>query len=235
MCCCCLWGNRLWLKSKYSFSLYTISSASACALCLANVSVGRFCLAKDVARSDWSSSWRRLRHPACQSGGGQCAAACKEGIVRAIACRPNRQQQLQSANTYYRTHRHTHRSNPLTHRNTKYTHTQCARTSFFCCANRRMRDLFISCACEHNNETRVVCVSICMCARVSVCMCECQCVCANVCQVHCAALSPLGDLQPLRCYWLVRSKTGCSGCGLQLANEAPLTHSCKDREREREW
>lgn len=107
------------IKSKYSFFyIYNIIRIS---LGLANVSVARFCLAKDVARSDWSSSWRRLRHPACQSGGGQCAA-CKEGIVRAIACRPNRQQQLQSANTHYRTQTHTH-CRTLTHTNTKYTHT----------------------------------------------------------------------------------------------------------------
>lgn len=183
------------IKSKYSFFyIYNIIRIS---LGLANVSVARFCLAKDVARSDWSSSWRRLRHPACQSGGGQCAA-CKEGIVRAIACRPNRQQQLQSANTHYHTQTHT-LSNTHTHKYKIHTHTQCARTSFFCCcANRRMRDLFISCACEHNNKKLVLCACVYVC--VLECPCVCVSVCANVCQVHCAALSPLGDLQPLSCF-----------------------------------
>lgn len=74
---------------------------------------------------------------------------------------------------------------------------------------------------------------------VYVCMSACVCVCATCCSLwtfaKCITL-PAADLnfQPLRCHWLVRPRTSCSGRGCQLANEAPLTHRCKDRRRKKE-
>lgn len=198
---------------------------------LGNVSVGRFCLAKDVARSDWlSSSWRRLRRPACQSDGANALPA-KEGIVRAIACRPNRQQQLQSANTHFRAHTHTFKlAHSQQYTIPTHTHTMCNEIVSFAVPT-GVCVIYSFHARVSATMKLVRCAWVCVC--VQECTRMCVCVCVNVCQVHCAALSPVGDLQPLRCHWLVRSKTGCSGRGLQLANEAPLTQSLQ-RQRERE-
>lgn len=126
---------------------------------------------------------------------------CLQRRHRSCNCLPAKSAAATAVGKHTLSHTDTHTlSNTHTHKYKIHTHTQCARTSFFCCcANRRMRDLFISCACEHNNKKLVLCACVYVLCVVE-CPCVCVSVCANVCQVHCAALSPLGDLQPLSCF-----------------------------------